>query len=97
MKAATKANWKDPEFRAKQAAATKAASQSKLAWCPPELIEDYRLLARHLGADEARVAIELQMRRAQVIAICPTCEKRLDHPDCRACTLIGCPLVREAA
>ena len=59
--AAVKANWQDPEFRAKQAAATKAAASRKLSWCIPELIEDYRLLARHLGAVEARRIIEAQI------------------------------------
>ncbi len=59
--AAVKANWQDPAFREKQAAATKAAASRKLSWCIPELIEDYRLLVRHLGATEARKIIEAQM------------------------------------
>lgn len=58
--AATKANWQDPEFRARNAAAVKAAANRRLSWCPPELIDDYRLLARHLGAAEARRIIERQ-------------------------------------
>ncbi len=59
--AAVKANWQDPEFRARNAAAVKAAAREKLSWCPPDLIEDYRLLMRHLGAKEARAAIEQQI------------------------------------
>ena len=42
-------------------AATKAAASRKLSWCIPALVEDYRLLARHLGAVEARKIIEEQI------------------------------------
>lgn len=61
MRAATKANWQDPAFRERNAAAVKAAASRKLSWCIPELIEDYRLLVCRLGATEARKIIEAQM------------------------------------
>lgn len=37
-----------------------------LAWCPDELVDDYRILRRHMNAPEARAIIEHQMaqRRA---------------------------------
>jgi hypothetical protein len=64
MSAARKAALADPAVRAKMSAARKAAWAEKLSWCPPELIDDYRLLARHLGAAEARATIERQIRKA---------------------------------
>jgi hypothetical protein len=105
FKAATSARMKalhaDPEFAAKRdalaSARMKALNADKLAWCPPELIEDYRLLVRHLGADEAREAIEHQLAHEQVIAVCPQCDRTLLDPACRGCTLIGCPIAKAAA
>lgn len=43
----------------------KALHADRMAWCPPEMIEDYRLLARHLGAGEARAVIEGYLRREE--------------------------------
>ena len=97
MSEASKRAWADPEVRARMSEASKRALAEKLSWCPPELIEDYRLLVRHLGADEARAAIERQMDHAVAIALCPTCEKSIDHPDCRKCTRFGCPMALELA
>jgi hypothetical protein len=94
---AVRANWQDPEFRKRQADAVRAAKESILAWCPPELRDDYRLLVRHLGADEAREAILHQMQREQGIAICPQCERRIDDPCAASCSMIGCPLAIEDA
>ena len=46
MRAATKANWQDPEFRAKQAAAVKAAMAGAKGveipkWVPTDLHDEY--------------------------------------------------------
>jgi hypothetical protein len=61
--AAMKRAMADPEVRARKSAAMKRRWQSKLSWCPPELIDDYRLLVRHIGAAAARKAIENQLCR----------------------------------
>lgn len=68
IRSARKSNWQDPEFRARNAAAVKAAASRRLSWCIPELIDDYRLLARHLGVDEARRIIEAQILEHHTVA-----------------------------
>jgi hypothetical protein len=97
MSEARKRALADPEVRARMSEASKRAWAEKLSWCPPELIDDYRLLARHLGAAEARAAIERQLEHETLIAVCPTCDKSIDSPACRNCTRFGCPMALEPA
>ncbi|HXF44933.1 MAG TPA: hypothetical protein VNK91_02335 [Burkholderiaceae bacterium] len=65
LRAAAKARWARPEVREKQRAAAKARWARQWAWCPAELRDDYRILAKHLGAAAARQSIEAQIGRRQ--------------------------------
>lgn len=44
-------------------AAGRAAYEKRMAWCPPDLRDDYRVLSRNLGATAARQSIQETINR----------------------------------
>lgn len=66
MAAAVKANWRDPEFRERQAAATKAYFEKKKvqipSWVPASLHEEFSEIARSQG-EEAAASLCRRLKR----------------------------------
>ena len=55
--------WANPEYRLKHIGAMRRLGQHRIAWCPLEYREDYRILKRvkHYSAAQAREMIEARI------------------------------------
>ncbi len=66
MAAAVKANWQDPEFRARNAAAVKANGTGVQIprWVPPSLVDDYIDIAVLEGEETAASRVRRMKQEA---------------------------------